>query len=673
MKKLTFIAFLLFLFSHVAFGQNLVQEVGFSPCFMYAESGEIAFCVENVSRVFRFYENRARVDKGRKIGYIDKTGKIIIPTIYDDGSPNFNGGVCAVSKNGKWGFIDSLGNEVIPFIYDNAISFSEGLASVAKNGKWGVIDQNNKIIIDFKYDGIYQFVEGIAIVWQNSKYGYIDKTGKSIIKIKYDNAGKFSEGLANVIQNGKSGFIDKEGKIIISLVYDAQEPKLFKNGIVWMKKNNKGGFLDKKGNVVIPFIHTYSPRYYDSLIIMSVENQEGRYHMFYDYQGNQHKLSDYKFYLKFLGKDFIVVTKNNKWGVIDWDGNPIIPIEYDESPPKYHDKSARVFKKNNQMYYFDNKGNEYEGYESLTGCFSCSYETKHCVGLQKNGLWGVINDKGKTIIPFKYEALTDITYWGEDVVGAKMNGKWGLINHENKIILPFEYEGFGYYSEGLIAVRKNGKWGFVDTNGNVIISPMYDDADVYDYGYGEFVYGYAFVRENHKPKFINKNNKTVFKLDDYEDFHNVFECGKFLITKKEKWGLIDKNKNIIIRHVFDEITISRESRYFTIDCEYYFNVKQDGKWGIYDHIGREIIKPKYDMVSYTSLHDVFIVKKEDKFAIFDKEGNKVTNFIFDKISTTKSFKLDCCWFHMNKKGEFYVETKQQRQILKKYGLKQANP
>jgi len=43
--------------------------------------------------------------------------------------------------NGKYGYVDKTGKEVIPLKYDYADSFREGLARAKLNGKWGYIDR----------------------------------------------------------------------------------------------------------------------------------------------------------------------------------------------------------------------------------------------------------------------------------------------------------------------------------------------------------------------------------------------------------------------------------------------------------------------------------------------------------------------------------------------------
>jgi hypothetical protein len=122
-------------------------------------------------------------------------------------------------ENGKWGFIDQTGKEVIPCKYDNSRSFSEGLASVELNGKWGFINKTGNEIISLKYDNADSFFDGLAIVTLNDKCGFINKTGKPVIQYKYDEVSSFVNGIAEVSLikrdfktfDVKKMWIDKQG------------------------------------------------------------------------------------------------------------------------------------------------------------------------------------------------------------------------------------------------------------------------------------------------------------------------------------------------------------------------------------------------------------------------------------------------------------------------------
>ncbi len=87
-----------------------------------------------------------------------------------------------VAKGGLYGFIDPTGKVIIPLQFTNAKNFSEGLAPV-KTQKWGFIDANGTIKIPMKYDDAQVFYNEKAAVTKGSKNFFIDKTGKFSEKI----------------------------------------------------------------------------------------------------------------------------------------------------------------------------------------------------------------------------------------------------------------------------------------------------------------------------------------------------------------------------------------------------------------------------------------------------------------------------------------------------------
>ena len=61
-----------------------------------------------------------------------------------DSVSDFYKGLARVKQDNKWGYIDKTGKEVIPCKYDVAIFFSEGLARIKLNGEYSYIDKTGK-------------------------------------------------------------------------------------------------------------------------------------------------------------------------------------------------------------------------------------------------------------------------------------------------------------------------------------------------------------------------------------------------------------------------------------------------------------------------------------------------------------------------------------------------
>lgn len=217
-----------------------------------------------------FSEGLAAVEIKEKTGYIDKTGKFVIPPRFLSGFPFSSGMALVVFRRfeedklhmNKLGYIDKSGKLMIQLkealdskslhISYKELFFSEGLVSVTQNNKVGFIDKAGKQIIPPRYADAQAFSEGLAAVRISDKYGYIDRSGKMVIPPQFEGAGSFSEGLAIISFNDKQwSYIDKSGKLVIN-GEEFEEARAFSEGLAAVRgKNDKYGFIDKTGKFVI--------------------------------------------------------------------------------------------------------------------------------------------------------------------------------------------------------------------------------------------------------------------------------------------------------------------------------------------------------------------------------------------------------------------------------------
>jgi WG containing repeat len=157
--------------------------------------------------VAEFSEGVAAVGIDDKLGYIDNSGKIVIPAIYDvDGllSNKFYKGVAIVVKDKKFGLINKKGENITDFVYGRISNFKNGLAKAYKfNTGIGYINTKGKEVIPTIYEiivkfGDQEYNDGLVPVRKNGKIGYVDSTGNVIIPFNYNDGNSFYEGLARV-------------------------------------------------------------------------------------------------------------------------------------------------------------------------------------------------------------------------------------------------------------------------------------------------------------------------------------------------------------------------------------------------------------------------------------------------------------------------------------------
>ena len=102
------------------------------------------------------------------------------------------------------GFIDMTGKEVIPCMYREIDGFIGGISGVqdAESGDWGAIDKRNDIVIPFEYDRVYGGEDGLIMVEQNGKCGFVDRSNTVILPLEYDRLSSYRNGVAYGLKDG---------------------------------------------------------------------------------------------------------------------------------------------------------------------------------------------------------------------------------------------------------------------------------------------------------------------------------------------------------------------------------------------------------------------------------------------------------------------------------------
>ena len=167
--------------------------------------------------------------------------------------PNFTGldsfsaadGLARAEKNALYGYIDTSGKEIVPIKNYNVQTFSEGLGLVeATEGHFYFVDKTGKKVIDLAgYENAFSFIDGYATVAKKEGYGLINKTGKEVIPCT-SGIGIFPLSPGNFIaeMNGKKAVLNAQG-----------QPTLpFKDfgDIYYDKDNNQYAFNDGKNWVI---------------------------------------------------------------------------------------------------------------------------------------------------------------------------------------------------------------------------------------------------------------------------------------------------------------------------------------------------------------------------------------------------------------------------------------
>jgi hypothetical protein len=218
-------------------------------------------------------------DATEKWGLKAEDGRVIVQPKYTNSyyfGPSFGSQGLANVQTGngttaRWGYIDKTGKEVIPFLFAGASEFTvEGMAAVKLKDKWGFIDRTGKLVIAPKYDYVeYFYGAGLAAVniggtltsmgyVVKGKWGFIDKTGKEVVPLKYDSKESFvsaEQQLTRVAIGSypdiRYGYIDRTGKEVIPLIYEYADD-FFRNGKAEVKLKGMSFNIDPAGKEIRP-------------------------------------------------------------------------------------------------------------------------------------------------------------------------------------------------------------------------------------------------------------------------------------------------------------------------------------------------------------------------------------------------------------------------------------
>lgn len=188
------------------------------------------------------------------------------------------------------------------------------------------------------------------------------------------------------------------------------------------------------------------------------------------------------------------VSKDGKYGYIDWNGNVVIDFEYDMAY-EFSEGRARII---------------------------------------KDGKTGYIDRKGNIVIPAIYSAGGDFS---EGRVWLQLDGKYGFADKNGNVVIPLEYDYAYEFSEGIAPVKKNGKYGYIDYDGNLVIPFKYDWAS-------SFSEGKARVGSRGEYSYIDKTGEII--LDLKYDYLFDFSDGRAIVFNRDQYAVIDEDGNFII-------------------------------------------------------------------------------------------------------------------------------
>ncbi len=299
-------------------------------------------------------------------------------------------------------------------------------------------------------------------------------------------------------------------------------------------------------------------------------------------------------------KTYFAAFKDNKWGVIDENGDVIIEPSYEE-----------------MMIIPNNK----------TDIFLCTYDVNYDTGEYSTK---ALNSKNQEIFTEynKVEAISNHdendTLWYEDnVLKVQKDGKWGVINYDGKVLLNTEYDSIESVQgiKNALLIEKEGKYGVADNEGKIILDPIYT--------------GVTNLGKDNRSGYIVKNDEGLYGIVDasknvilenkYEEIEKVYGNDLYVVSQNGKQKIVNKDGQDVLTEGFDQITNILKTK----DSGVIYT--SNGKYGIMTLTGEIKIEAQYDNLVEAKAN-VFIATKDNKRGIIDIDNQEKVPFDYNTIT-----------------------------------------
>ncbi len=330
-------------------------------------------------------------------------------------------------RDGKWGLINLEGKEITEFIFDNIYTLRgvQNSIVVQKDGNLGLVNSKGTKILDTKFSQISKYGEnaGFITVNQENKYGIVNFSGDTILENNFEKIENiYSDKYFVILENGKQCLIDKQSNKVLTDNYD--EIKQIANSGIVFTKNNLYGVMNFTGETVI------DPQF---------EN------------------------IKEINTDIFACKKDGKVGVIDNEKTEKIAYSFKEIT---YNKKAGMYIAENEDFTSSILNSNFE--VKLTGILS---EINVDSGYMK-----VKTQDNYKYYNFKFQEKELYEIYPNNKIYAKLqDGKYGFVDAKGKTIVDFIYDEVTEINEyGFAAIKKDGLWGAIDKQGKIIIEPKYN-------------------------------------------------------------------------------------------------------------------------------------------------------------------------------------------------------
>jgi hypothetical protein len=314
-----------------------------------------------------------------------------------------------------------------------------------------------------------------------------------------------------------------------------------------------------------------------------------------------------------------IVSKETKSGIIDLQGEILVPIVYHSL------RRIKTMKDTDGYLYIANIDDKY----------------------------GVINLRNQIVIPLEYDYINPET----EFFIVRKDRKVGVLNLSNEVIIDLEYGEIHQHTweyDGFLVKGANDKWALFEKDGKQLCNPIFDNRII--------AFTASYINGFSKEKSITidyygmVHPKLDFDVFGFEKGHSIVQ------TKDDLYGLIDEDFNFILEPLYEDLLYNENIEDNTI-----LLFREKGKWGIMNLNGTVLFLPECKGIIQVS-KTIFGLSLDDTgYRLFDLSKNQwmITQKYYDivgdeeagiiEVNTNPDQYWNGIWGLLNFEGETILE------------------
>ncbi len=421
------------------------------------------------------------------------------------------------------------------------------------------------------------------------------------------------------VENDLYGFVNRENMVVIPAQYE--KVSLFNSyGLAQAEKQGVYGIINKKGEVVVPFIASSQIKKPD----MRLSNDP---------------------YAAFAKDVYHIYNSRSKKWCLFFDGPEAYctPVYY-STKPEYNSQLSnyysdnpenkffrngykKIFRENGMVNFIDIKGNEIFTHDLINGE---AISENLFIKIDKNGRSTLIDGTQTKTLSGEFLQIYVFRESKEHFVVNAFEGistyekKYGAINKQGKLIIDTIYSNVRTVNDSQFIVKDKTGVGVLDKNAKVLIEPKYKELSPF----GEN--GYFYTDKTDYQKYIIKIGSSQ-KSKPYKNLTHNFDTPFLSAESEDGFYAVDENG----QELFE---ISNNTK-FRPGQNGHIIISDNGKHGILNLKGNEILPMEYDRIDATRISNSYLIKSGEQTGIFSYDGKWVHEIGEYRIVRTNDYKL----------------------------------